>query len=512
MSQPIRPVRFFDRVQPALLSGAYQAEISQSISAGTDQAEYKAVQSFTVTGPRLALDPNDLFTAYPPDQSTGDWREYLPHLVLNRRTLPWERTIDDSPVSGGTEALPWLAALLFDPDELRSPDGPDPGVTAQSPIRSFTIGLDELLQPPAGTLGPQFSPAAVAELKATEAGSRFSVIDVAAGAFRGLLPGSQELPFLAHARQVDVADKALQSANPEGWFSVVVANRLPNPGALNIAHLVSLEGFGGYLDGKGSLDGIQWVRLVSLSGWSFTCLPAAPTFAGIVQGLDAGLVQMPMAIPTPATDGERVVNGALQMGYTALAYQTGTGEQTPAWYRGPLLPVQTTRNFKDPYPSAEMAMLYDPKTGLFDLSYAVAWSTGRLLALADQSYSVSLINWRREGHRLIDLLQERTQLFQHLDCLEAPADPAELLDPHLLRRTTSRYLAALFGRLIDPEQDAIKPLLGRPLDRTGLLGRAGLPGLIRPEQMAAWLEAGQDPHRALARWLANGPDSETGGV
>ena len=52
------------------------------------------------------------------------------------------------------------------------------------------------------------------------------------------------------------------------------------------------------------------------------------------------------------------------------------------------------------------AMVYDPTTGLFEQSYAVAFQTGRSLALASKPFATNLLQWRREAHTLIDLVQE----------------------------------------------------------------------------------------------------------
>ncbi|MEL7425045.1 MAG: hypothetical protein AAFN81_18810, partial [Bacteroidota bacterium] len=52
------------------------------------------------------------------------------------------------------------------------------------------------------------------------------------------------------------------------------------------------------------------------------------------------------------------------------------------------------------------AMVFDPKTGVFDQSYAVAFQTGRSLALASKTFTTSLISWRKAAHQVVDLILE----------------------------------------------------------------------------------------------------------
>ena len=47
--------------------------------------------------------------------------------------------------------------------------------------------------------------------------------------------------MLVHDRQVNVDDKELNAAGGNGWFSVVMSNRVPEEGKKYVACLVSLE-------------------------------------------------------------------------------------------------------------------------------------------------------------------------------------------------------------------------------------------------------------------------------
>ena len=63
-----------------------------------------------------------------------------------------------------------------------------------------------------------------------------------------IFPCQQDLPLLAHVREVDVNDTELANGDDDGWLAVVLANRLPVFDAANdkpvryMACLVNVEG------------------------------------------------------------------------------------------------------------------------------------------------------------------------------------------------------------------------------------------------------------------------------
>ena len=75
-----------------------------------------------IVGPRVRLDPADIAGVYPAAGSDSSPDEYLPHVALVRRTLPWER-------NGPVVDHPWMALIVLSEDELRtaraSADGED---------------------------------------------------------------------------------------------------------------------------------------------------------------------------------------------------------------------------------------------------------------------------------------------------------------------------------------------------------------------------------------------------
>lgn len=246
-------------------------------------------------------------------------------------------------------------------------------------------------------------------------------------------------------------------------------------GAAWVAHLVSLEGFENYLTERPAWPQdpeVTRVRLASLHSWAFTCVSDGGDFRDLATSLikdqdpggDGLLLRLPEPDPTAARAGSATpqVRQVLRDGYTALSYQTLIGAQTFAWYRGPLVPRPKPR-FADagaPYTSAAAAMIYDRKNGLFDQSYAAAWQTGRLLALSDRSFGIQLMQWRRAGHRTVNLLAGRAASAQRRIVLSTGATPASpaasvdalrgLLKPKLASREFMQQLLGDFSNKVAP--------------------------------------------------------------
>jgi hypothetical protein len=107
-------LQFTEYHQPLLPDGDYRIEVTQEILAGTKISkdnQFTASLNFSVFGPRFTLDPQEIQAIFPPAGSLGDHANVLPHIILNRSTLPWERR------TGSNEAIPWLALLLFTEEE-----------------------------------------------------------------------------------------------------------------------------------------------------------------------------------------------------------------------------------------------------------------------------------------------------------------------------------------------------------------------------------------------------------
>src|SRR5215207_1606109 len=105
MTSPSDTIEFVAFHQPALLDGEYILHVQQQVQIdgkfgwGEDQwTKAPSTQlQFAVAGPRFSVDPGLIQSQYPPPNTLGRYYNVLSHIILNRTTLPWERTIDNSP-------------------------------------------------------------------------------------------------------------------------------------------------------------------------------------------------------------------------------------------------------------------------------------------------------------------------------------------------------------------------------------------------------------------------------
>src|SRR6185295_8911307 len=114
ISLDVGDIRFYDNYVPTLGVGDYLINVSQRLNPVTSPAIdecWAASQPFSVQGPRYTLPPDELFSVFPPDNSQGIYDQFLPHVVLSQRELPWERNVfeDADPAT----QTPWMALLLF---------------------------------------------------------------------------------------------------------------------------------------------------------------------------------------------------------------------------------------------------------------------------------------------------------------------------------------------------------------------------------------------------------------
>lgn len=443
-------VSFYDNYAPPVKAGEYTITVSQSLVADAGNVpatpQEPLSQKFIVRGPRFTIDPSDVQRAFPPANASGVYDRFLPMIVLNSRTLPWEREMELTGLAVDTSLYPWVALQVFDPAELLTPGGgePPPAGSQRAPTKAAAMSLQEVRQPPSGTLGP----ALTLEDDEDPAQIRCNAIEMAAATFEGLVGSVEDLRLLAHVREVTTEDKETSLAS-QTWFSTVVANRFalapPAGGATraNVVHLVSLEGFETYLGaGAPSLPAAtERVRMISLYAWTFTALPEpAEDFEQLALNLvspqsDGGsglLLRVPpptwtVAAQPDAGSATAVAIERVRNGFAALSYRTQSGGETFAWYRGPFSPVSVTEFMGNAPPgsaanpsaptSASDALVYDQVNGLFDTSYAVAFETGRSLALASLPFATALLEYRRTLHALLD---------QVLELMSAPVLGAKL--------------------------------------------------------------------------------------
>ncbi|MER6306260.1 DNRLRE domain-containing protein [Streptomyces sp. NPDC001657] len=391
-------VTFYDYLQPAATADVYTITVEQHLVRDgvridpVDDPVPDVADEYEIRAAQFFLDPTTVHAIYPAAGASGLYSHVLPHITLNRALLPWERQLE----SRSEAREPWLALLVFTEGEIE--DDPEAeGVFTQRTVR-------ELRHPGSGTLGPDLNDRVDQDLECR-------TIDLPASVFTAIVPREDELRYLTHMRDVETAPQRRDNGEvfAEGKYAVVAANRFPRSPGSYVVHLVSLEGWIGRL-AEGSLPGNpQRVRLCSLWSWSFTNDSEGSLNPGkLLRNLMApgkddrenlALRLAPLGATASSPEAEHALE-RLRHGYTAVAYRTLSGENTYAWYRGPLTPLTAPQlplgETDGPYTTADHALIYDREHGLFDVSYAAAWTLGRTIALADPDYSAEITAARRE--------------------------------------------------------------------------------------------------------------------
>jgi len=432
-------IEFLENHKPSLESGEYKVTVEQSVQI-KDKSQpnqpFKTEINLAVFGERFSLQPQEIYASFPPAGSLADWSTVLPHIVLSRSTLPWERLINTSP----SPRKPWLALLLFTEEEYQ---GEKPGVLplqlltlkelkerSQSPqdiklqdlaknaIAPLSAELSEKLgnlQPEQDfALGKTYFPAFTLEASQQKT-DPVIVTDVKRSLLQKILPSVHELDYLAHVRQT----------TDEEPIAVVIGNRLPKQNVSNTVYLVSLEDrySGDRFNYQSATTDDDYIRLVVLNSWQFTCIDLKQNFKDLLTHLNGyqdgskdNQQFSTLRLPKPQTKNPELAEAYLSKGYVPLHHNLRQGGNTISWYHGPLIPAANPTKVElstlSVY-SADKLVCYNSKDGMFDVSYASAWELGRLLALQDSHFSMNLSNWKRE--HLKEVTQNNQQeLYSHL--------------------------------------------------------------------------------------------------
>lgn len=466
----------YDYARPPLVAGQYRVHVKTDVTLDGGAAALDGKEAyFDVVGPRFSLAPSEVAGVFPPRNGHGAFHSALPHIALGRRTLPWERALGDAfTAAPGATPFPWLALVLFEEGEYEL---------------KRNVPLEEAVPPSVFTrLGrPQ--------------GIRCDTVEADTSLLRAILPMPEELQLLTHVRHVNVDDRELAAGDSDGYFAVVMSNRLPQSGAKHRVCLVSVEertdvlptsdtpgivsgdlvafgegpvlaaalerewsgrpsrlgglhgGFGSVLvEGDPAGDTPQ-VRssLVVLHTWAFECVGDG-TFRELMQRLDVGMIgKVAEASRLAVTD-----TGHIQVSVTN---RDGAAER--AWYRGPLVGAPLSRDPNGPYHSADQARRVAADTGAEDVSYAAAFEVGRLLAAADARLAQELMRWRRGAYRQSARADSVAAIGQQMTLLQA-------IDLHL--PLAALIAASAVARLARGARALGDPFRLAGIDRNPLLG------------------------------------------
>jgi hypothetical protein len=403
--------RIYSSFRPVVPSGKIATlAVAQTLTDGTTQLLDAAGPpvKIAIQGPQTALTEDDIVGVYPAPGSTDSPADFLPHIALTRRTLPWER---NGPATGPKAFAPWLALLLVKPSDF-------PHVTIGAP-------------PP--TRGPQKPSAAILprtiQLNALEKDdpnlhnlllktgiaptASLNVITIAAAKLRKILPPAGDLELLCHVKQVLEPGDDPNHEEDGTFTAIVVGGRLPTagdaksntPAEPHTALLVSLEGRDDvYTQADGN------ITLVVLHAWTFVPSNGAD-FQEVCHRIhlrpNGGVLRfgnLPRPAPPPPAPSRAPANPPLTLanppntisaGFDSLLDRSGYFRQPLAStepgnvvMRSPLRPLRppprsagfAIRSAPEDLASADPAPAASP---IHDYSHAIAFELGKLLALAD---------------------------------------------------------------------------------------------------------------------------------
>ena len=232
-------------------------------------------------------------------------------------------------------------------------------------------------------------------------------------------------------------------------------------------------------------------RFPVLTSWRFTC-SGKGSFGELMQSLDVGLLgaerpsgyKRPLAECVPPETGEgpgaapitKLPLEIAETGHIGMPYLTRIGNEENAWYRGPFSPHRLMRRVRArtdedgpilAHVSDHLRMM--TPQGRQDVSLAVAFETGRLLAMSQPSFLAALHRWRERRFGIAVRSVKQQSLF--LD---------GVLDTVIDR---GRFDDAVFGGFLASqlEESIFADLARRRVDALGGSGPLVQPGLAVPE-------------------------------
>jgi hypothetical protein len=399
--------------------------------------------------PGLYIEDKDIYTISPPDKSHGQYETTLPHILFKNPHLPWERSYESS-INNVDRKIPWFFLMMFTTDELKEPSQKT-YTAGPSATHAYTYKTDDLKDIVSGSNGKVI-------YNTSDDGLSGNVISIESGLLSNLLNISKNpVEMFTHCRNINTGSKLVDGISEDGFYAVSFTSRFPKPSATLYVHLVSMEPF--FLSepintleqtinkiiqvANGGL-----VNLISLKSWTIHCDPEPKeNFMTYFESLSIGDLNINTQSPSSEVNS---VSQRLANGYTPVKYHLPTGEDTIAWYRGPLttyipeigsLPIEDlTANSPNKVVYSRSndgtdLIIYDDKYKIFDLTYSMAWQLGRNIAIADKIFTTNYLNLRHRVYSLTSkdkrapsitkdqAIIELTKLAKKLTVASVPSSP-----------------------------------------------------------------------------------------
>jgi len=363
--ETLNRIAFLEFEKPAVDPGEYVLTINQNANVTSQiKQSYSEEYKFKVDAPQFKLEVNDVYNVYPPNNSKGKYLDTLPHIVLNRSTLPWERKYYKVDNGSLTEKdswkYAWMGLLLFSEDEAP--------VVMRKKVSETDFGFQ------------------------AETDDQLNYIEVSAEVLEQIMPSDNDFPYLSHVMANLKAGDDAEKVKIEDKKSVVICNRFPILGKNNIVHLVALEkDFDP--NGENESNPERKNQLVSLHSWSFFCEETIRGFEDILRDLSHA--------PFALTTDDRKTNPYLKNGYVPMGHHLRRGEKVASWYHSPLVPMDSQFRELDYNPTnyADKLLMLDDNSQMLDISYASSWQLGRTLTLREKDAANAIFKFHKKNYR-----------------------------------------------------------------------------------------------------------------
>ncbi len=459
--------QFLSYIMPLIDSGLAPTPITVAQTLG-DAAKSEVLLQHTnepvylqVNGPQTSLTEADIAGVYPAPGSTNSPDNYLPHIALKRRTLPWERT-------GPGGQKPWLLLLLLKSSELQLASASSPakisaGMAHTSVGSAHTTALSpsEIISPKgkvtraelpgpvhlasagpsvvAGTVGDASTRDSLGynAIRAThlEDSAKVNLLFVQNSLLSSLLPVCfpPEWPLLCNVKRTN-------NGGDDVDCSIVIGNRLPdaslptdgssNSPELHTAFLVSVENRCDLYDPTRAANPTHEAAFIVLHSWSFTPSRGGD-FEEVMRSIriepNGGVMRFGNLTKAPAPGA----TGPLTSTFDSLLDKHGLFIQPldhtqagKVTYRGPLRPFPTApRNSGFALRSAPEEFTDAAPNTPLDYSHAVAFELGKMLAVGSHDVLEDL----RQVHGVLNVIAPQVAVSQLPVALQKPewvVDPA----------------------------------------------------------------------------------------
>jgi hypothetical protein len=443
--------QLFSYFYPGLEAGSHKVTVTHSVNTTgnapkqTLNPQRQTRKEFIVEAAQFSLPAGCVHSTFPAEGEKAPV-ETLPSIIFTDPHLPWEREafgfdVDGQKLDEKREKIPWVAVFPFGPAELQlAPEdlAEDAEFFQGTQIAKNAKDAGKRLQQ-SGTLTMKMPYNDFLQIKSNCKGSLASTIQAPSGqdknpaveiAFikpalfnkfittfdrEGKVKNDQtkadigHYRYLAHVRQAKTAGMAASAAYRAGLFSVAVSHRSgplsESSEAPVITQLISIEGWH-KIDFVDPIN-VKYVAVASLYSWTYTAVPTgALTMFDRFENLQKSiaLLRAPStlldSLKASTAPAAPLLAKRLHDGYTMARYRTQTGGNTTSFLRGCLVPIISVPTLNGKFTSmsncgTDMQFL-DRETGMLDITYSVAWSLGKALALADQSFTKSVAALRTQ--------------------------------------------------------------------------------------------------------------------